>query len=89
MATRSRRAIPTEARYGVDRALSDAADAIADMAQRVQLNGPEPTYASEKLAFALYKAGEGLALCDVELEDAVGELHRGYRHGTWIREDAR
>ena len=26
-----------------------AADAIADMAQRVQLNGPEPTYASEKL----------------------------------------
>jgi hypothetical protein len=87
MATRSRRA--TRARYGVDQALSDAADAIADMAQRVQLNGPEPVYASEKLSFALYKAAEGLALCDVELEDAVGELHRGYQHGIWVREDAR
>jgi hypothetical protein len=89
MATRSRRATRTRARYGLDQALSDAADAIADMAQRVQLNGPEPVYASEKLSFALYKAAEGLALCDVELEDAVGELHRGYRHGMWIRQDAR
>ena len=86
MATRPRRATRTRARYGVDQALSDAADAIADMAQRVQLNGPEPTYASEKLAFALYKAAEGLALCGVELEDAVGELHHGYQHGIWIRE---
>jgi hypothetical protein len=89
MATRPRRATLAPARYGVDQALSDAADAIADMAQRVQLNGPEPVYASEKLSFALYKAAEGLALCDVELEDAVGELHRGYRHGIWVREDAR
>ena len=56
-----------------DDALMDAADAIADMAQRVQLNGPEPTYASEKLEHALYKAAEGLALCDV---DARGG-HRG------------
>ena len=54
-------------------------DAIADMAQRVQLNGPEPTYASEKLAYALYKAAEGLALCDVELEEVISEVHRGYR----------
>ena len=89
MATRPQRRTRAPDRYGVDQALSDAADAIADMAQRVQLNGPEPTYASEKLSFALYKAAEGLALCDVELEDAVGELHRGYRHGMWVREDAR
>jgi hypothetical protein len=34
-------------------ALMGAVDSIADMAQRVQLNGPELTYASEKLAFAL------------------------------------
>ena len=52
-----------------------AADAIADMAQRVQLNGPEPTYASEKLSYAstaeLRRQGgaeEALrTLCDVEL----------------------
>ena len=37
----------------------DAADAIADMAQRVQLNGPEPTYASEKLAYAAVQGGRG------------------------------
>ena len=30
-------------------ALLDAVDVVADMAQRVKLNGPEPTYASEKL----------------------------------------
>ena len=43
------------------------------MAQRVQLNGPEPTYASEKLGHALYKAAEALALCDVELEEVITE----------------
>ena len=70
----------------VGRAVMGAADAIADMAQRVQLNGPETTYASEKLGHALYKAAEGLALCGVELEEAVSELHRGYRHGRWLRD---
>ena len=66
------------------RALMDAVDAVADMAQRVQLNGPEVTYASEKLCHALYKAAEGLALCGAELEEVVGEVHRGYRHGRWL-----
>jgi hypothetical protein len=42
------------------------------MAQRVQLNGPEPTYASEKLEHALSKAAEGLALCDVDLDKVAG-----------------
>lgn len=82
-ATRARRA------RDAGQALMDAADAIADMAQRVQRNGPEPTYAGEKLAYALYKAAEGLALCDVELEEAVGELHRGYRHGTCVKQEER
>ena len=59
-----------------------AADAIADMAQRVQLNGPEPTYASEKLGHALYKAAEGLALCDVELAEVTEEARRGHEHGA-------
>ena len=53
MATRARRVTRARTRHGIDEALSDAADAIADMAQRVQLNGPEPTYASEKLGHAL------------------------------------
>lgn len=70
-------------------ALMDAADQVADMAQRVQLNGPEVTYAGEKLGFALYKAAEALALCGVELEEAIGEAHRGYRHGLWVKEDGR
>jgi hypothetical protein len=73
----------------IDRALMDAADAIADMAQRVQLNGPEVIYASEKLGHALYKAAEGLALCGVELEVVIGETHRGYRHGLWLKEGER
>ena len=88
MATRARRATRAHPGRGIDEALSDAADAIADMAQRVQLNGPEPTYASEKLGHALYKAAEALALCDVELEEAITEVHRGYRHGLYLREDA-
>jgi hypothetical protein len=69
--------------------LLDAADAIADMAQRVQLNGPEVTYASEKLGHALYKAAEGLALCDVELHEVVEEARRGHQHGVWLKEDER
>jgi hypothetical protein len=73
----------------VGQALLDTADAIADMAQRVQLNGPEPVYASEKLGHALYKAAEGLALCDVELEEVTAETHRGYRHGRCLREEER
>jgi hypothetical protein len=54
---------PTTARArgepDIAQALMDAVDAIADMAQRVQLNGPEVTYASEKLAHAVYKAYAG------------------------------
>ena len=86
MATRPRRIPPPRATYSVDDAVIDAADAIADMAQRVQLNGPEPTYASEKLAYALYKAAEGLALCGVEFAEAREEARRGHGHGLWIRE---
>jgi hypothetical protein len=76
-------------RSDVDEELMGAADAIADMAQRVQLNGPEPTYASEKLSYALFKAAEGLALCEVEFADVREEARRGHEHGTWVREDAR
>lgn len=43
----------------VDDELMGAADAIADMAQRVQLNGPEPTYASEKLSHACTRRRRG------------------------------
>lgn len=90
MSTRARRAPRARrTRYGVGEALIDAADAIADMAQRVQLNGPEPVYASEKLGHALYKAAEGLALCDVELEEVTEEARRGHQQGLWIKEDAR
>jgi hypothetical protein len=79
--------VPDEADVG--QALLDATDAIAEMAHRVQLNGPEPVYASEKLGHALYKAAEGLALCDVELEEVTAETHRGYRHGRCLREEQR
>ncbi|MGZ4332448.1 MAG: hypothetical protein ACXVXL_31200 [Solirubrobacteraceae bacterium] len=71
----------------VGRALLDVANAIADMAQRVQLNGAEPTYASEKLGHALYKAAEGLALCDVEPGEVTEEARRGHQHGCWLKED--
>lgn len=60
----------------VGRALMDVAEAIADMARRVQLNGPEPVYASEKLGHALYKAAEGLALCGVEIDEVTAEVCR-------------
>ena len=71
----------------LDQAVMDVADAIADMAQRVQLNGPEVTYASEKLGHALYKAAEGLALCDVELHEVIEEARRGHRHGMCLKEE--
>ena len=48
------------------------------MAQRVQLNGPEPTYASEKLGHALYKAAEGLALCDAGSRRSPRRRARGH-----------
>ncbi len=70
-------------------ALLAAADAIGDMAYRIRLNGPEPNYASEKLGYALYKAAEGLALCDVELEEVTEEARRGHQNGLWLKQDAR
>ena len=70
----------------IAQALMDAVDAIADMAQRVQLNGPEVTYASEKLAHAVYKAAEGLALCGVEIHDVIDDARDGHRHGMYVRE---
>ena len=48
----------------------------------------EPTYASEKLSYALFKAAEGLALCDVELAEVTDEARRGHDHGRWVKEDA-
>jgi hypothetical protein len=59
MATRSRRITRPRPTYTVDDALIDAVDAITDMAQRVQLNGPEPVYSSEKLGLALLEGGRG------------------------------
>jgi hypothetical protein len=89
MSTRNGRVTRLRSRSDVGEELMGAADAIADMAQRVQLNGPEPVYASEKLGHALYKAAEGLALCDVELEEVAEEARRGHQHGRWLKEDAR
>jgi predicted HAD superfamily Cof-like phosphohydrolase len=85
MSARYGRVTGLRPRSDIGEELIGAADAIADMAQRIQLNGPEITYASEKLAFALYKSAEALALCGVELEDVITEVHRGYRHGIWSR----
>jgi hypothetical protein len=87
MSTRNGRVPRLRARSDVGEELMGAADTIADMAQRVQLNGPEPTYASEKLSYALYKAAEGLALCDVELAEVTEEARRGHEHGAWLSED--
>ena len=89
MATRPRRIPQPRTRTASTHALIDAADAIADMAQRVQLNGPEPTYASEKLSHALSKAAEGLALCDASLEEVTEEARRGHLNGLLIREELR
>ena len=89
MKTNAARAAAVPCQRERDRALLEAIDAIADMAARVRHNGPEVTYASEKLGFALYKSAEALALCGVELEEAVDETHRGYRHGRWVRGESR
>ena len=70
-------------------ALMDAAEAIADMARRVQLNGPEPVYASEKLGHAVYTPAEGLALCGVEIDEVTAEVCRGHEHGLWLRGEDR
>jgi len=85
MSTRNARVVRLRQRPDVGEELMDAADAIADMAQRVQLNGPEPTYASEKFSYALYKAAEGLALCGAELHEVIEEASRGHDHGVWGR----
>jgi hypothetical protein len=66
----------------------EAADTVADMAQRVQLNGAEITYASEKLGTALFKTAEALALCDVELEEVAEQARRGHQRGLWLKEGA-
>ena len=63
-------------------------DAVADMVQRVHLNGPEATYATEKLGRALYKAAEALGLCGVQLNEVIEDARRGHGHGAWIREVA-
>jgi len=89
MSTHNARVTRLGSRSDVGEELMGAADAIADMAQRVQLNGPEPTYASEKLGHALYKAAEGLALCGAELHEVTEEARRGHGHGAWIREGER
>jgi hypothetical protein len=78
----SARAASGRRRADLGPALMEAAEAIADMAQRVKLNGPEVTYAGEKLGHALYKSAEALALCGVSLEEVIAEVHRGYRHGA-------
>jgi hypothetical protein len=62
-------------------ALMDAVDAVADMARRVKLNGPEPTYASEKLSYALYRSAEALALCGADVGKVITEACRAFRHG--------
>ena len=89
MTRSARRAATLRELLDEDRALLDAADAIADMAYRVRLNGAERVYASEKLSHALYKAAEGLALCDIELCEVTEEARRGHQHGLCIKEDAR
>jgi hypothetical protein len=67
--------------------LMAAIDSIADMAERVKLNGPELNYAAEKLTWALYRTAEALALCRVELKDVLTEVHGGYSHGAWLKEE--
>ena len=66
-----------------------AADAIADMAQRVQLNGPEPTYASEKLSHACTRRPRGSRCAAPSSHEVTEEARRGHGHGMWIKEDAR
>jgi len=67
--------------------LMDAIDAIADMTRRVKLNGPEVNYAAEKLTWALYRTAEALGVCGVELADVLTEVHGGYSHGAWLKDE--
>ena len=85
--TRIGHAAQTDRSEAADRALLDAVDAIAEMARRVQRNGPESTYASEKLAWALYRAAEALALCGAEWHEVAAEARHGYQHGRWLTGD--
>ena len=87
MSARNGRVTRLRPRSDVGEDLMGAADAIADMAQRVQLNGPEPTYASEKLSYALFKAAEGLALCDASLDEVIDEARGGHQHGAWLKDE--
>jgi hypothetical protein len=64
--------------------LIDAAHDVLDMSQRVIANGAEPVYASEKMALALFKAAEALAVCDAELQLVLGHAEQGWRHGRWL-----
>ena len=86
MSTRNGGRSRVRPRPDVGEELMGAADAIADMAQRVQLDGPERNYASEKLGHALYKAAEALALCGVPLEELMSDVRQGYGHGLWVRD---
>jgi hypothetical protein len=85
MHTQGGRVTQPHPRFDMGEELMGAADAIADMAQRVQLNGPEPVYASEKLGHALYMAAEGLALCGDQLHEVVDQARRGHEHGVWLQ----
>ena len=74
----------TQVREITDRHLLDARDDIRDMSQRVLDNGPEVHYASEKLGHALFKAAEGLALCDIDLDAVLEQVRRGWARGEWL-----
>jgi hypothetical protein len=85
--TRRLRLVPPAAREpSRDRpALLEAAESLADMGRRVLANGPEPVYAREKFAHALFKAAEGLALCGVtDVDEVLAELRRGFARGLWL-----
>jgi hypothetical protein len=60
---------------------------VADMAGRVLRNGPEPCYATEKLSFAVFKAAEALALCEVDIATVIEDARAGHRRGLWLASD--
>ena len=53
----------------------------------MQLNGPELTYASEKLDHALYKAAEGARAVRRRAREVIEEVHGGHAHGAWLKEE--
>jgi hypothetical protein len=66
--------------------LLEAAASIADMAGRVQSNGGERHYTTEKLSHALFKAAEGLALAGlVDVDDVCEQARKGFERGRWLR----